>query len=1178
MERSGWPVRYRPSTYHGVRIVSAVLLILLSCLSIFISPVAHAGSGEQAISADSFVDSIGIDTHMGYTNTPYGNYNAIKQSLQALGVRHIRDGGSANSTVNNEYNDLASIGIHSNLILGDANINLNPPPPGTAVGTSYPGCLNTPCYYIKDYLNIVKPAIDQVEGLNEYDAFNTSYPVTAEFRPYPNTPYGNTTWYRVLCDYMQQLHDTLRSDPNWSYLPITGPSFASYSASTYIANTCGDWSSKWVDSATLHDYVGSPMQPGIQANITNIGKAFPNVPFETTETGWNTTANAAHPISDTVQGKYIPRLLFEQINQGIKRTYTYELIDEGNDPNNSEANYGILHNDFSPKPAYTAEKNLISLLSDAGDPIQPGNLDYTISTTNTSVHHTLLQKRDGTFYLALWQDVASADSDVTTPVTLQFNTSIAQVDSYDIGASTTPTGSQSNPTTMTVNVPDKVLLLKITPTTLVPPAKGQNPPPPTPCPASGCPKPDLPPPPPPVGPLPDLTVTRVSYSGNPVVGQPLSFTATVKNIGYGPTPDGITIGVAFSGPGGLLCFEDQYSSSLAVGKSVDLSCNPGFTWTPKNAGPVTVTANVDDVSRIQETTKSNNTKSITFNVLATDDRTTDMQATAGNSAVFLNWGGTTAATGYTIKRTTIVPGGTPGPQLPEVTGSTAAAPATVDLTSEGTLDWGHWGLSSGSSFDHKANVTSQISNVSQVNAGYVDKFGSSTTFNWSDGTPTTSGSNNNGIYMGPYVPGSGFSFTVPADTQPRVLKVYAAARNFRASLSDGSAPDYNVSTDGSNTTQFTIIYNAASAGQKLTISLTDPSYNHINLLGATLAGPIALAPFTTIATHVKGTFYADTKVTPGTTYFYTASAITSSGQGSNSNLAGATPVPGTASIHPIVECVSNNGGGSYTAYFGYQNTGTAVLEIPYGPHNRFSPRTSDPLDRSQPTFFQPGRTPAFPHAAFSVDFDGNPLVWQLNGHTATASSSSQSCPQAQLIGSIQSQPASVNLTSEGTLDWAHWGLSTASDFNHKAGVTQQISNYTVVQAGYVGQYGKDSPAVSWSDGSPTASATTGNGIYLGPYVANAGFSITVPASTTPETLRIYLGTYQSQVSFHASLSDGIAADYSDSTLIDRVGSSQALYTLTFQASRPNQTLTVTFIDATFTGNISLQAATLAKAT
>ena len=35
---------------------------------------------------------------------------------------------------------------------------------------------------------------------------------------------------------------------------------------------------------------------------------------------------------------------------------------------------------------------------------------------------------------------------------------------------------------------------------------------------------------------------------------------------------------------------------------------------------------------------------------------------------------------------------------------------------------------------------------------------------------------------------------------------------------------------------------------------------------------------------------------------------------------------------------------------------------------------------------------------------------------------------------MDQSPAGVTLSTEGTSDWAHWGLSNASSFNHKSGV------------------------------------------------------------------------------------------------------------------------------------------------
>ncbi|MGH9568872.1 MAG: hypothetical protein ACRD4F_04500, partial [Candidatus Angelobacter sp.] len=98
-----------------------------------------------------------------------------------------------------------------------------------------------------------------------------------------------------------------------------------------------------------------------------------------------------------------------------------------------------------------------------------------------------------------------------------------------------------------------------------------------------------------------------------------------------------------------------------------------------------------------------------------------------------------------------------------------------------------------------------------------------------------------------------------------------------------------------------------------------------------------------------------------------------------------------AEVKPELECVVNNGNGSYTAQFGYENLNTGAVNIPVGSSNGFSPT---PADRGQPTVFQPGRQ----RSAFSVTFDGSNLVWSLQGpdgiaRTSKASSSSSGCDE-----------------------------------------------------------------------------------------------------------------------------------------------------------------------------------------
>ncbi|MEP0860550.1 MAG: HEAT repeat domain-containing protein [Ignavibacterium sp.] len=89
-------------------------------------------------------------------------------------------------------------------------------------------------------------------------------------------------------------------------------------------------------------------------------------------------------------------------------------------------------------------------------------------------------------------------------------------------------------------------------------------------------------------------------------------------------------------------------------------------------------------------------------------------------------------------------------------------------------------------------------------------------------------------------------------------------------------------------------------------------------------------------------------------------------------------------VRPVLECVRNNGDGTYTAYFGYKNDNTVSVYIPVGSKNKFTPT---PQDRGQTRVFLPGRK----YKVFTVNFNGSNLVWTLNGRTSTASSNTAPC-------------------------------------------------------------------------------------------------------------------------------------------------------------------------------------------
>lgn len=112
---------------------------------------------------------------------------------------------------------------------------------------------------------------------------------------------------------------------------------------------------------------------------------------------------------------------------------------------------------------------------------------------------------------------------------------------------------------------------------------------------------------------------------------------------------------------------------------------------------------------------------------------------------------------------------------------------------------------------------------------------------------------------------------------------------------------------------------------------------------------------------------------------------------------GFNDLPDVTVLSPIFEGYVNNGNGNYTAFFGYETkshdglNNPISVNIPFGTDN--NKITGDAGSTVFPSDFvyqnsvpnRPGRTPFFPNAAIRIDnWNGDQIVWTLNGKTATA--------------------------------------------------------------------------------------------------------------------------------------------------------------------------------------------------
>jgi hypothetical protein len=83
------------------------VFVVVSCEQVFAE-----GSSHQARKSNDFVESIGVNTHTDYLDTPYGKYERlVKPSLLYLGVRHIRDSLADDELSLKPFRDLSRYGI-----------------------------------------------------------------------------------------------------------------------------------------------------------------------------------------------------------------------------------------------------------------------------------------------------------------------------------------------------------------------------------------------------------------------------------------------------------------------------------------------------------------------------------------------------------------------------------------------------------------------------------------------------------------------------------------------------------------------------------------------------------------------------------------------------------------------------------------------------------------------------------------------------------------------------------------------------------------------------------------------------------------------------------------------------------------------------------------------------------
>jgi len=140
-----------------------------------------------------------------------------------------------------------------------------------------------------------------------------------------------------------------------------------------------------------------------------------------------------------------------------------------------------------------------------------------------------------------------------------------------------------------------------------------------------------------------------------------------------------------------------------------------------------------------------------------------------------------------------------------------------------------------------------------------------------------------------------------------------------------------------------------------------------------------------------------------------------------------------------------------------------------------------------------------------------------------------STPTGALTGSASANLTAANLTTVGTVDWAKW-----PGYIHKAAGGSLIPTFTMIGPASVQTYDNDQRPISWSDGTPTPTASND---LSGAYTSGTGngFQLNAPADTTTRNILVYVGGWMSGGKLVAHLSDGSAPDYVDTSFASSTG-------------------------------------------
>ncbi len=417
----------------------------------------RAACASVAAKAGDFLNSIGVCTHI---SQKVDDPDRVALCLTYCGIRNFRDDGSTDPATLQSF-------IHIHASTG-AKLCLLP------INGDIAKCL-------VEYEMISEAgALLAVEGPNEPN----NGPITYHGQ---TSAYGYFTTYRPVAEFQRDLYAAVKADPKLADIPVFASSEAGGSEPDNVglqfltipagSRTLMLDGTAYADFANVHNYVCAHLSQIIDNDAWNaedptlkgrwdglygefgctwhrgfVGYAkdqLQTLPRVTTETGWATRGGKS--LTEDQQGRLFLNLYLDAFKRGWSYTFIYMLRD---DP--VQGYWGLVHTDYTPKLSGTYLHNLTTILADRPG-ANPGKFDYSIMNEPATVHDLLVQKGNGTYELAVWDEKAIGSDSVI----VKLGATPALIRIYDPTLGTSAVRTLGNAHSITLTLSDHPVIIEI---------------------------------------------------------------------------------------------------------------------------------------------------------------------------------------------------------------------------------------------------------------------------------------------------------------------------------------------------------------------------------------------------------------------------------------------------------------------------------------------------------------------------------------------------------------------------------------------------------------------------------------------------------------------------------------------------------------------------------------------